>query len=170
MLLDFPAVRQSTDFSCGAAALQGILAYFGVDTDERELSQHLSTNSKLGTEEENIVNFARKLGFKVTITSMFIKNVVDSIKKKIPVILLLQAWSKEPVNYFNSTQDGHFVVAIGYGKNGLFFQDPFLFQRGYLDFDELNKRWHSKNGTKFLGIVIHGKPIQFDSSIAEHID
>src|SRR3954447_13837691 len=55
--------RQSTDYSCGASALQAVLSYWGKDIEELELMKLLNTNSDVGTYPENIVHGARSLGF-----------------------------------------------------------------------------------------------------------
>jgi predicted double-glycine peptidase len=39
-----PEVRQHTDYACGAAALQSILAYYGIDVRQDTLMEKLGTN------------------------------------------------------------------------------------------------------------------------------
>jgi predicted double-glycine peptidase len=44
--------------------------------------------------------------------------------------------------YVKDWKDGHWVVAIGYDKNGFFFEDPSLHAiRGYLSTQQLKSRW-----------------------------
>ena len=44
VLLAMPEVRQHTDYACGAAALQSILAYYGIDVRQDTLMEKLGTN------------------------------------------------------------------------------------------------------------------------------
>ena len=55
--------RQSTEYSCGASALQAVLSYWGRQVDEPELIELMHTNSEVGTYPEDIVRGARALGF-----------------------------------------------------------------------------------------------------------
>jgi predicted double-glycine peptidase len=38
----------------------------------------------------------------------------------------MQAWSDPIVDYTNNFDDGHFVVAIGYDLNYIYFEDPWI--------------------------------------------
>jgi len=170
-LLDFPSVRQATDFSCGAAAFEAILAYYGIKGREDEIREAVDTHPESGTEEENIALFAKKLGFKVLMQPMSFEMVKKFIDHNIPVMILLQAWSEEPVDYQQSTDQGHFAVVIGYGTKGFFFEDPSLFNLGYLTFQELTERWHGdEHDPHGLALAIYGKPPKFHSNKVEHIE
>ena len=57
------ATRQSTEYSCGASALQAVLSYWGKDLDEKELMKILHTTPETGTYPDDIVRAARELGF-----------------------------------------------------------------------------------------------------------
>ena len=54
--------RQSTEFSCGPAAVQAVLRHWGRDVAEEELMELMGTNSDVGTHPENIVRGVRALG------------------------------------------------------------------------------------------------------------
>jgi predicted double-glycine peptidase len=41
--------RQTTEYSCGASALQSVLAWWGEDVDERELMRLMGTSEEEGT-------------------------------------------------------------------------------------------------------------------------
>jgi len=115
-----------------------------------------------------------KLSFKMR--DMNIKNIKNYINKKIPVILLIQAWPGRKVkNWKNCWQDGHYVVAIGYDSKKIYFEDPSAFLRTYLGYKELEKRWHdidsSKNKKYYnLGIIIRGPRIKYNSKKLIHMD
>ena len=54
--------RQSTEYSCGACALQSVMSYWGKDVDEAELMQLLGTTPEEGTWPEEMVRVARSQG------------------------------------------------------------------------------------------------------------
>ncbi len=57
---------------------------------------------------------------------MSIFQLIDHLRNNRPVILLMQAWSDPIVDYTNNFDDGHFVVAIGYDLNYIYFEDPWI--------------------------------------------
>lgn len=40
------------------------------------------------------------------------------------MIVAIQAWAEEGVDYNNDWDDGHYVVVIGYDSDNMFFMDP----------------------------------------------
>src|ERR1019366_1420567 len=54
-----PDGRQSTEFSCGASALQAVLGYYGVDVREATLMGKLHSLPQEGTRPEAIERVAR---------------------------------------------------------------------------------------------------------------
>ena len=55
---------------------------------------------------------------------MSISEIQKYIDEKKPVIVLIQAWSNYPTNYHKNFKYGHYVIAIGYDENYLYFKDP----------------------------------------------
>ena len=95
------------------------------------------------------------------------------VDKEIPVMVLLQAWSDEAVNYITDFRDGHWVVVIGYDHDKLLFEDPYSFERTFLTTTELEERWHAKEGGEKLihhGIAVFGKDPAYDSEDVVHMD
>lgn len=89
--------------------------------------------------------------------------------------MLLQSWSGvKNKNYKKDWDDGHYVVAIGYDKNHLYFEDPYSVLRTYLSIKEVNERWHDdtvKMGKlKNIGIAVYGKRACYDLSKMFHMD
>src|SRR5512136_1452503 len=87
------ATRQSTEYSCGASALQAVLSYWGKDLDEDELMRLLHTTPETGTYPEDMVKVARGLGFEAEVKeNLTLSEVEKSTRKGNPVIILGQAW------------------------------------------------------------------------------
>lgn len=172
-LLKFPELRQTYEWDCWAKALQAVLTYYGIEIREELLIRYAKTNSKEGTSTRNMINTLKKLKLNVDGRSMTIKDLKEYIDKKIPVIILLQAWNGKHIDYTNDFHDGHWVVAIGYNKNKIIFEDPYSFERVFLIDDELEKRWHAKeNWTKILnfGIAVFGKKEIYNPNKVIHMD
>ena len=55
LLAGVPDVRQSTGYSCGAAALQAVLAHWGISEREDRLVARLHSTPQLGTHPNDIV-------------------------------------------------------------------------------------------------------------------
>jgi len=64
LLAGVPDVRQSTGFSCGAAALQAVLAHWGIHEREDRLIARLRSTPEKGTHPDDIVRGAREFGLK----------------------------------------------------------------------------------------------------------
>ena len=87
-LLSVPDVYQSTQYSCGASALQAVLAYWGIEVHEDTLLNSLGTTGKNGTSPENILRIARSYGLQAEIReNLSIANVISVLGKGVPVIL-----------------------------------------------------------------------------------
>ena len=173
VMLNFPRVRQSANFTCGAAVLQSVLAYYGKNFPERILIQKLGTDRDDGTDYETIAKFAERCGHQTFVGSLTFEDIRKAIDKKWPVIVAIQAYAgKSPEEYEEGYENGHYVVVIGYDKTGLYFADPVMYHRGYLSYEECAKRWHDKDKDEkleHLGIIITGTP-QFDNHTARRIE
>lgn len=170
---NFPNFRQTYEYDCGAQALQSVLAYYGIDIRSEKIMKLVGT-SKSGTPIKNIKKISEKFGLKTNMSEMTIGQVKKYIDKKIPVILLLQAWSeKNNVDWKNDWKDGHYAVAIGYDKKGVLFEDPSSIFRTFLTYGELEKRWHDKvSNNKYInyGLAIYGKKPAYNPEKLIHMD
>jgi len=166
VLLNVPSIRQSTEYSCGAATFSSILAFYGHDLSEKEVMNLIGTTSG-GTNPESFLSGSKKFGLKSElIEGMTEKGIRNYLDKGIPVILSIQAWGDKK-DYTVDWNDGHYVVAIGYDKNGFYFMDPSQLGYSYLETNDLNDRWHDirrDNKKKYihLGIIIYGKEHEFN--------
>ena len=157
-----PDVRQETNYSCGASAFQAIAEMYGVGPQEESWYRDaLDTDPEEGTAPENIRELADQLGLqsvaKQGMTSADLKQWLD---QGIPVLILIQAWGN-PDGY-SGTNDGHYVVAIGYTDDDLIVEDPSLrLTRGFIGWEDLDARWHDAavDGTAYdhwgMAVVKH---------------
>src|SRR5437867_9637003 len=150
-----PDTTQQTDYSCGASCLQAVCKYYGVGpNDEWEYVEALGMDRRIGCHPFQIIRFARLCGLKCR---EYWPMTVDQIKwelvRRHPVLVMIQAWGAEKVggrsgrrrSYRDDWGHGHCVVAIGYDRTGLFFEDPVLQAvRGYLSYPEFETRWRDR--------------------------
>ena len=159
-ILIFPELRQTYAYDCGANAVQSVLGYYGIDKREDEIMKIAGT-TKAGTSINGIIKALKKFGLKTKAEGMSISQVKKCIDKKIPVILVLQAWSKKKNHDWKKDwKDGHYIVVIGYDKHKVYFEDPSSELRTWLTYKELDKRWHDKDDNKIyihFGISVYGK-------------
>lgn len=155
-LIRVPLVRQSTDYTCGVAALQSLLAFFAVEEREDRLAAELRSNRKQGTAFERIVKAAEKRGLSAQVkVGMTVPELERNIDSRKPVLCLVQAWAEsengQAVNYERRWQDGHYVVAVGYDGDCVYFMDPStLGHFVYVPRAEFEKRWHDTDGRRKL--------------------
>jgi len=169
-IIDFPEARQATTFTCGAAALQSVLYYYGIERREAELQEALDVvpESQEGVDPPVIEKYLDGAGLDFEAGPMTIADLREYIDQGVPVIICIQAWAddyetNQALDY-SGYDDGHYVVAIGYTDTAIVFDDPSIMSnRGYLTDDELEARWHDKrdDGTidDHYGIAVIGKPM-----------
>ncbi|MDO8505043.1 MAG: cysteine peptidase family C39 domain-containing protein [bacterium] len=172
-IISLPQLLQTYEYDCGAQALQAVLIYYGINVKGGDVMKMVNT-SKRGTLTKGITDAAKKYGLKSVVRKMSISDIRMYIDKKIPVLLQLQAWTgKKNVDWKDNWTDSHFVVAIGYAKNRIIFEDPYSINRVFLTTEELQARWHAKDdGEKLLhyGIAIFGKKPNFQRDLIVHMD
>lgn len=172
--LQFPELRQTYEYDCGAKSLQAILAYYGIKMREELIINYAKTNEEEGTSIGGILSTLKMADLEFDSKSMSIADLHYYADKKIPVMLLLQAWDgNKNVNYEGNYSDGHWVVMIGYDKDKIIFEDPYCFERDFLTNDELLKRWHGgEEGKKIInhGIAIYGKMPSYEPEKMIHMD
>jgi len=164
-IIRVPLTRQATDYTCGVSALQSLLAYYGDEVREDNLSRLLKSNPEEGTSYLRIAEYARQQKYHVELFKhMGMKKLRQCIDKGLPVICLIQAWADERVDYAGDWKDGHYVVAIGYDDRRVYFMDPSTTGNyTFISTPEFLKRWHDTDGKERLvnfGMTISkGKPV-----------
>ncbi len=160
--IDLPNATQTTDYTCGASALQSICSYFGVGPeDEWDFVADMKM-PRSGSDPIHITRAATKYGLSVReYRPMTSADLVTCIDAGRPVILMLQAWAdRRRRSYRSEWDEGHWVVAIGYDDDVFYFEDPSLHgSRGYITRAMLDERWHdiegrAKHRTDHLGIAL----------------
>ncbi len=161
--IQLPDTTQCYGYSCGAVAFQAISGYFGRGLEnEWKLIKELKMDPRVGTNPGQLEKLAKRLGYLTKrIQPMKLPELRKLLRQKKPVMMMLQAWKEKSVSrtYGHDWKDGHWVVAIGYDRTGIYFEDPALSAiRGYMPNDELEKRWHDVGAhnrrVSFYGLAI----------------
>jgi predicted double-glycine peptidase len=150
-----PDTTQQTAYSCGASCLQAVCKYYGVGPDDEwEFVRMLRPDHRLGSDPELIQRVARRLGLRSRAYSpMTVAELKAELRLRHPVLLLIQAWGRERragrlrrrLDYRHAWRDGHWLMAIGFDREAIYFEDPSLQAvRGYLRIPELEERWHHR--------------------------
>src|SRR5262245_21618837 len=85
--------QQTTDYTCGPAALQAVARYWGKDVEEMEIARLSGTNSEVGTFPEDLVAGARALGFDAEMRENLTLDEVEAFTAAgHPMIALAQVW------------------------------------------------------------------------------
>lgn len=162
--LAVPDVRQATDYTCSASALQAVLAYYGVEMREDDLARELGATPEDGAPPEAIVRVAVAHGLSATKREhMTVDDLAAEIARGHPVIVELQAWSDAPrTSWADDWDDGHYAIAVAVEGDRVVFEDPsVLGSRAVLSRRELEERWHDVDAghrNVRAGIVFGGKP------------
>ncbi len=153
LLATIPDVRQSTNYSCGAAALQAVLAHWGISEREDRLMTRLHTTPEKGTSPDNIVRGAREFGLQAELREgLGLADLEAGLAAGFTVIVDLQA-RREAVGrpWTELWDDGHYMVLLGMDDRNLYFEDPSLLgSRGYIARQEFLDRWHDYEGDEPL--------------------
>ena len=157
-MLKLPLCRQATDYTCGAAALQSILYYYGDEWGEASLAEALNSNPDYGTNYHDIISVAEGEGLQAEAHSdMTIEDLKADVLAGKFVIVALQAWSENPDSYASDWNDGHYAVVIGYDDTRIYFMDPLqLGNYTYIPTDEFLIRWHDTDSDYVTQLVHFG--------------
>ena len=129
--------------------MQSVLSYYGIEYYQEDIGKKLGTSPEYGTPVNNMVRFARAEGFDAKLHHGITRDKLEGIlDAQHPVIIVIQAWAGsegEKIDWKNMWESGHYVVAIGYDANRVYFMDPFLVSSyGWIPWDELFDRWHDE--------------------------
>jgi len=160
-LLHLPYIFQKTNYSCGAASLMAVALYYGVGYDtEEEYIHHCRSGIRKGTHSKDIVRVAESIGLSAVYKEhMTIDELIMNLAKNNPVLCAIQAWGT--LEDYKKLKDGHWVVAIGFDEDKIYFEDPSLQDaKGFIFKKDFDFRWadiepYSGGGVKHhLGIIM----------------
>ncbi len=152
-----------------------MLKYYGVILNEVDLYERLKISKNNSASPILMSTIAEELGFDVVDKqNMTIGDLKKNIDSDIPVLMPLQAWYKDiKMADFSKDNNGHYVVAIGYGLSRIYFEDPSNVGYSYLDVEELMDRWHDQDidENKYVryGIILKGKKPAYVPTFEERI-
>jgi uncharacterized protein len=161
--------RQTTEYSCGACALQSVLGYWGREVDEAEMMQRLGTTPEEGTYPEEIVRVARELGFEAELReNLTVDEVEQATSAGHPVIVLGQAWrsrGQSDAAAADEWADGHYFIVLAVDHDYVYFEDPYVrMGKGFMPRAAFDALWHNVMGGDLtkpqqmrMGIFIRGK-------------
>ena len=111
MIENVPFFPQET-YQCGPASLAGVLTYWGVNVSPETIATEIYSRSAKGTLNLDMVLYTRKKGLDVVQSRGSIESIKENIDLGYPVIVM--------VDYgFWVYQQNHFMVVVGYNKNGV---------------------------------------------------
>lgn len=148
-----PDVRQSTGYTCGAAALQAVLSYWGTSEREDRLAARLRSTPEAGTHPLDILRVAREYGLTADLREgLDLADLERGLAAGDSVIVDLQAWrERTDIPWSETWDDGHYMVLLGLDAANLYFEDPSLLgARGVIPRAEFVERWHDYEGAEPL--------------------
>jgi hypothetical protein len=119
--LPLTAFQQTTDYTCGPAALLTLLHYYHRDGDEMKIASEAHCNKDTGTSPQDMVAWLEHHGFKVTWGENGSLDMLrGNLAKGIPTLVEWIDWG------------GHWVIVVGYDTRNtdtldddlLIFADP----------------------------------------------
>ncbi|MBT4166115.1 hypothetical protein HOE04_03695 [archaeon] len=123
--------KQSRGY-CGPASLKMVLSVYGVNKSEKEFAKLTKSSRDKGCDEIEIVNVAKKLGFKSYVKqNSNIDELKRLVKEGIPVI----------VDWFSPEEAGHYSVVVGFDKASILIADPHFGKVKRHDIDWFEERW-----------------------------
>lgn len=157
-LIQVPMARQAANYTCGVAALQSVLHYYGDEWRQDRLSLAVKADSVNGTNYRNIIKLCDSLGYSTNVhTNLSLDSLKTFIDLGFPMILALQAWAESPEKYATEWDSGHYVVCIGYDHEKFYFMDPSTIGNyTFIPVNEFKDRWHDidQEGVKLYNFAL----------------
>jgi len=153
MKLRLPFYKQDKSYTCGPAALQGVLDFLGTFKSEGWLTSHLHTDKEKGTSHEEMIRLAERLGFQThTHPRGSLREIKYFLKQELPII----------VNYIEpEDEEGHYAVVSGLENGNIILNDPWLGRDFKLQTQDFKKRWHNSAGNSQAWLlVVSSQPIK----------
>jgi len=102
-LLDIDSYQQTTEYTCGPAAVVSLLNYYGISGDEMTIAQEMGTSNMVGTNPEQMATWLDSHGFEASWhENGNLDTLVNRLHRNIPTLVEWSDWG------------GHWVLVIGY--------------------------------------------------------
>ena len=169
-IISIPLFHKDDNYACSTACMAAILQYFsdGVEMKERQLADLIQATQGNEMTVEEMVSYINQVSFEEDgkralmyanlSRYMTVCDLISDIDNGIPVICPIQAWYTDSDGNYDAAYEykdvqefGHFVVAVGYDNEKIYFMDPAQAEAySYIPIKELDKRWHEKeNGIEY---------------------
>jgi predicted double-glycine peptidase len=138
--ISVPYFEQSTDYSCGPAAVRMLLRFFGMERSEEELMVHLETNEDVGTSHETILEFLNREGLNCIATAnATYEDLLHVLREGIPALVRYC----EP-----DTDTDHYALVVAAHDGGVTLHDPWPGNGAHmmLEREEFLRRWQNETG------------------------
>jgi predicted double-glycine peptidase len=160
-----PRIPQATDYTCGAAVVRSVATYFGARPRSEAAVVRVMRFGRDGSDPAHLVRALRHDGLRyIEQRGMSDATLRAHLAAGRPVILMLQAWG-ERRRYRHVWSEGHWVVAIGCDREGVYVVDPWLADApGFVAWPALAERWHDVEGrtrrrVHRFGLVVWGRRV-----------
>lgn len=146
--------RQSTDYYCGPACAQMILAKYGINVEQQELAAAMRTNGS-GTNTRDLVRVLRSYPVQVShAKNVSMEVLMASLRAGSSVIQLLSVYGCS-----------HYVCLVGESRRNYYYADPETeFGWGYV-----SKKDHSRQWCDRFGIIVSSRRVDTDTVPVELI-
>lgn len=149
--LNVPLMKQKERLTCGPAALEMVLKFYGKNVNQELIKTQIGGVKKsYGIRAIKLAEFARSLGFavrcfsynkklakgKAEIRIPSKKEITGFLRKRVPLILAVNSSILFDKEKFSDM--GHFIVLTGYSDNKFWYNDP------------ANQKEHSISGDKLM--------------------
>jgi ABC-type bacteriocin/lantibiotic exporter with double-glycine peptidase domain len=129
------SVKQATEYSCGPACLESLLAHYGVDLSQERLTVLCKTSEAEGTSPENMGKALLALGFAVTEKIGGTWDELRSITQRgIPILVGWFSDLEEP-------GDEHYSIAYRLTDTEIAMMDPEIGGTRTLEKQDFLRRW-----------------------------
>lgn len=135
-----PYFQQETDYTCGAACLRMILAASDRPHSEAELAKLLDSQPKVGVDNSQLCEVARKLGYEVLAKD---HGTITEVQQ------LLDADYAIIANFMGFTEEvGHFALVLAIENDQVVLHDPWNGPEFRVGKDDFVNRWHNTSGDR----------------------
>lgn len=136
-----PPTPQETPYTCGAAALRGVLAHYGQRISEDDASIIVGTDPIYGTNAARLVVGAQALGFTALARSLRgVAALAPFLARGVPVLCVVDSFT-------HPGEQKHWIVVTALGRYGVKIMDPNVDgNRRVLTAAEFDRRWAPARG------------------------